>query len=203
MGIAKVRVGKVIDIKLAGQGAYLNFKATIPLPRSDRLSEMLNLELKKSRDDSTVVGRMSIQISTKTHSPITNPGPTHVSGVTDKLTQAKEDSSNLLPPGWERRRSVSGEVYYVDHNTRTTTWDLPLTSTVAQLLGGWEERQTAEGRSYYVDHNTRSVVWTRPSTPTDTLPPLPFGWEERRTAKGHLYYVDHINRTTTWADPRA
>ncbi|GLT56600.1 hypothetical protein SLA2020_296310 [Shorea laevis] len=31
-----------------------------------------------------------------------------------------------LPPGWEKRSdAVTGKTYYVDHNTRTTTWDHP------------------------------------------------------------------------------
>lgn len=30
-----------------------------------------------------------------------------------------------LPPGWELRRDTRGRVYYVDHNTRTTTWQRP------------------------------------------------------------------------------
>ncbi|KAL3565749.1 hypothetical protein D5086_033795 [Populus alba] len=29
-----------------------------------------------------------------------------------------------LPPGWERRSdAASGKTYYIDHNTRTTTWN--------------------------------------------------------------------------------
>lgn len=30
-----------------------------------------------------------------------------------------------LPRGWERRETDSGQTYYVDHNTRSTTWDKP------------------------------------------------------------------------------
>ena len=30
-----------------------------------------------------------------------------------------------LPPGWERRTSAWGRVFYVDHNTRSTTWYAP------------------------------------------------------------------------------
>ena len=31
-----------------------------------------------------------------------------------------------LPPGWERRDTDAGRPYYVDHNTRTTAWAIPL-----------------------------------------------------------------------------
>ncbi|CBH18557.1 zinc finger protein 2 [Trypanosoma equiperdum] len=30
-----------------------------------------------------------------------------------------------LPPGWQMAYSVEGEVYYIDHNTRTTHWKIP------------------------------------------------------------------------------
>nr|2KYK_A Chain A, E3 ubiquitin-protein ligase Itchy homolog [Homo sapiens] len=30
-----------------------------------------------------------------------------------------------LPPGWERRVDNMGRIYYVDHFTRTTTWQRP------------------------------------------------------------------------------
>ena len=30
-----------------------------------------------------------------------------------------------LPSGWEMRLTNTGRVYFVDHNTRTTTWDDP------------------------------------------------------------------------------
>ena len=30
-----------------------------------------------------------------------------------------------LPPGWEMRIDGHGRPYYVDHNTRTTTWERP------------------------------------------------------------------------------
>ncbi|KAI5282021.1 hypothetical protein KEM54_003028, partial [Ascosphaera aggregata] len=36
-----------------------------------------------------------------------------------------EDGQGRLPPGWERREDNLGRTYYVDHNTRTTTWTRP------------------------------------------------------------------------------
>ncbi|XP_062523774.1 uncharacterized protein LOC134198401 isoform X2 [Corticium candelabrum] len=32
---------------------------------------------------------------------------------------------NALPTGWEMARRYDGRIYFVDHNTRTTTWDDP------------------------------------------------------------------------------
>eukprot|EP01137_Pigoraptor_chileana_P003032 Opistho-2@42656 len=78
-----------------------------------------------------------------------------------------------LPPGWEQRTTPEGQVYFVDYNTRTSTWNDPRIpeSTVAaapaqQNLGpipqGWEQRATPDGRVYFVDHNTRTTQFADP-----------------------------------------
>ncbi|CAG4968025.1 unnamed protein product [Colias eurytheme] len=64
-----------------------------------------------------------------------------------------------LPPGWEMRYDVYGRRYYVDHNTRSTSWERP-----QPLPPGWEVRRDGRGRVYYVDHNTRTTTWQRPDT---------------------------------------
>ena len=51
-----------------------------------------------------------------------------------------------------------GRRYYVDHNTKSTTWERP-----AQLPRGWDMRRDPRGRIYYVDHNTRTTTWQRPN----------------------------------------
>uniref|UniRef100_A0A8C6T4H2 E3 ubiquitin-protein ligase n=1 Tax=Neogobius melanostomus TaxID=47308 RepID=A0A8C6T4H2_9GOBI len=60
--------------------------------------------------------------------------------------------------GWEQRKDPHGRTYYVDHNTRTTTWERP-----QPLPPGWERRVDDRGRIYYVDHNTRTTTWQRPT----------------------------------------
>ncbi|MCI4374830.1 hypothetical protein PGIGA_G00010580 [Pangasianodon gigas] len=67
-------------------------------------------------------------------------------------------TSDPLPPGWEQRKDPHGRTYYVDHNTRTTTWERP-----QPLPPGWERRVDTRGRIYYVDHNTRTTTWQRPT----------------------------------------
>lgn len=57
-----------------------------------------------------------------------------------------------LPAGWEVRFDRYGRKYYVDHNTKSTTWEIPLQEA---LPPGWEIRRDERGRVYYVDHNTR------------------------------------------------
>ncbi|KAI7789692.1 NEDD4-like E3 ubiquitin-protein ligase WWP1 [Triplophysa rosa] len=63
-----------------------------------------------------------------------------------------------LPSGWEQRKDPHSRTYYVDHNTRTTTWERP-----QPLPLGWERRVDNRGRIYYVDHNTRTTTWQRPT----------------------------------------
>ncbi|XP_051884693.1 NEDD4-like E3 ubiquitin-protein ligase WWP2 isoform X2 [Pristis pectinata] len=162
---------------------------------------------------SSAVGQMSEEGSTLT-----------------ELSQALAQNLEALPPGWEQRVLPSGRVYYVDHNTKTTTWERPLPP-------GWEKRVDQRGRFYYVDHNTRTTTWQRPtaesvrnfeqwqsqrnqlqgamqhfnqrflyqpsgiSTDNDALGPLPAGWEKRQD-NGRVYFVNHNTRTTQWEDPR-
>lgn len=127
--------------------------------------------------------------------------------------------STDLPQGWERRMDPQGRPYYVDHNSRTTTWHRPQSSSEGfadvPLPLGWEERRTPEGRPYFVDHSTRTTTWVDPRKATSRAPPaakvvatnaslgpLPSGWEMRLTNTGRVYFVDHNTRTTSWDDPR-
>jgi len=68
-------------------------------------------------------------------------------------------SEEPLPAGWEMRYDVYGRRYYVDHNSRSTSWERP-----QPLPAGWEIRRDPRGRIYYVDHNTRTTTWQRPNT---------------------------------------
>ena len=141
-------------------------------------------------------------------------------------TQTHHDEP--LPEGWEVRHDQFGRTYYVDHNTKSTTWERPSNEPLPQ---GWDIRRDNRGRVYYVDHNTRTTTWQRPTTDMiaaheqwqnnranaqqhydsrflyqtseDALGPLPQGWERREDPNTHReYFVNHINKTTQWEDPR-
>ncbi|EEB09397.1 HECT-type ubiquitin-protein ligase E3 Pub1 [Schizosaccharomyces japonicus yFS275] len=105
-----------------------------------------------------------------------------------------EDQYGRLPPGWERRTDSLGRTYYVDHNTRSTTWTRPSSSTVPRTHNSRESQR--------LQHQNRTLPDTAGSGnvagPTD----LPAGWEQRFTPSGRPYFVDHNTRTTTWVDPR-
>ncbi|KAM4533596.1 NEDD4-like E3 ubiquitin-protein ligase WWP1 isoform 2-T2 [Odontesthes bonariensis] len=83
---------------------------------------------------------------------------TDTDGVKPRQQAPNAAAADPLPPGWEQRKDPHGRTYYVDHNTRTTTWERP-----QPLPQGWERRVDDRGRIYYVDHNTRTTTWQRPT----------------------------------------
>ncbi|CAK9805958.1 E3 ubiquitin-protein ligase Su(dx) [Anthophora plagiata] len=89
------------------------------------------------------------------------PGQSTQSGSSIILAEVDptNHSEEPLPLGWEMRYDIYGRRYYVDHNTRSTSWERP-----QPLPLGWEVRRDPRGRIYYVDHNTRSTTWQRPNT---------------------------------------
>lgn len=46
-------------------------------------------------------------------------------GVPPVVEPSTSSNLGLLPSGWQMRMSSSGRLYYIDHNTRQTTWDDP------------------------------------------------------------------------------
>ncbi|KAK5085250.1 hypothetical protein LTR05_004531 [Lithohypha guttulata] len=80
--------------------------------------------------------------------------------ITHSEPTPSDDS--VLPSGWERRRNQDGRVYYVDHNTKATTWVHPSISGAPPLPSGWEIRANDVGKLYYVNHNTKTTTWDRP-----------------------------------------
>ncbi|XP_042318874.1 NEDD4-like E3 ubiquitin-protein ligase WWP1 isoform X3 [Sceloporus undulatus] len=86
--------------------------------------------------------------------------PRESSNVSGEAVRQQPGNNSIepLPPGWEQRKDPHGRTYYVDHNTRTTTWERP-----QPLPPGWERRVDDRGRVYYVDHNTRTTTWQRPT----------------------------------------
>ncbi|OXU30875.1 hypothetical protein TSAR_002596 [Trichomalopsis sarcophagae] len=91
--------------------------------------------------------------------PMVQPTPTQLCPSNMPSQPENLAQEEPLPAGWEMRYDVYGRRYYVDHNTRSTSWERP-----QPLPPGWEVRRDMRGRIYYVDHNTRSTTWQRPNT---------------------------------------
>lgn len=114
------------------------------------------------------------------------PSPTSTSSPTSSFptpvsTSPSSTGSDTvpLPQGWEERQTPDGRPYFVDHNSRTTTWLDPRLANAPPAVFSSATTQTALN-----------------------LGALPSGWEMRMTSSGRIYFVDHNTRTTTWDDPR-
>lgn len=90
------------------------------------------------------------------------------------------DSEDELPPGWEERVTVDGNVFYANHLTKATQWTHPRTGIKKVVNGelpfGWErcvDKNT--GKVIYVDHENKRTTYTDPR--------LAFAIEEK----------DHVN----------
>jgi E3 ubiquitin-protein ligase NEDD4 len=114
----------------------------------------------------------------------TSPSPNVPPAVVGSAGSATTAGTGSLPAGWEERYTPEGRPYYVDHNTRTTTWVDPRRQTVIRVMG-------PNGQNTSLQPQTISQ-----------LGPLPSGWEMRLTSTARVYFVDHNTKTTTWDDPR-
>ncbi|XP_030037284.1 transcriptional coactivator yorkie isoform X4 [Manduca sexta] len=54
------------------------------------------------------------------------------------------DDLGPLPAGWEQARTPEGQIYYLNHITKTTTWDDPRKTLAAQTVAGGVQHQSAE-----------------------------------------------------------
>jgi len=75
-----------------------------------------------------------------------------VSNISYASVPVSSAPSHPLPPGWEAKvDTMSGKLYYVDHNSQRSIWDR------------WEEKVDPDtGRTYWVDHICKNSTWTNP-----------------------------------------
>ncbi|KAI1883353.1 hypothetical protein AGOR_G00230550 [Albula goreensis] len=94
-------------------------------------------------------------------------------GEPPKSPPKPEENDDLgpLPDNWEMAYTEKGEVYFIDHNTKTTSW---LDPRLAKKAKPPEECKEGE---------------------------LPYGWEKIDDPIYGSYYVDHINRRTQFENP--
>jgi E3 ubiquitin-protein ligase NEDD4 len=112
----------------------------------------------------------------------------NANAVSMMATGATTAGTGELPAGWEQRHTPEGRAYFVDHNTRTTTWVDPRRQQYIRMYG---QNQQQGGNNTTIQQQ-----------PVSQLGPLPSGWEMRLTNTARVYFVDHNTKTTTWDDPR-
>uniref|UniRef100_G3PDZ0 Membrane-associated guanylate kinase, WW and PDZ domain-containing protein 2 n=1 Tax=Gasterosteus aculeatus aculeatus TaxID=481459 RepID=G3PDZ0_GASAC len=91
--------------------------------------------------------------------------------VETSIPDMDEEELGPLPDNWEMAYTEKGEVYFIDHNTKTTSW---LDPRLAKKAKPPEECREDE---------------------------LPYGWEKIDDPIYGSYYVDHINRRTQFENP--
>uniref|UniRef100_A0AAV2KSW2 Membrane-associated guanylate kinase, WW and PDZ domain-containing protein 2 n=1 Tax=Knipowitschia caucasica TaxID=637954 RepID=A0AAV2KSW2_KNICA len=97
--------------------------------------------------------------------------PTSPAKSPAKVPDLNEEELGPLPDNWEMAYTEKGEVYFIDHNTKTTSW---LDPRLAKKAKPPEECREDE---------------------------LPYGWEKIDDPIYGSYYVDHINRRTQFENP--
>ncbi|CAH2230576.1 jg25034 [Pararge aegeria aegeria] len=89
------------------------------------------------------------------------------------LVMRRRNGEIPLPDGWDYARDFDGKLYFIDHNSRKTTW---------------------------IDPRDR---YTKPQTFADCIGnELPLGWEEAYDPQIGPYYINHVNQVTQLEDPR-
>ncbi|XP_077059338.1 membrane-associated guanylate kinase, WW and PDZ domain-containing protein 1b isoform X20 [Siphateles boraxobius] len=116
-----------------------------------------------ARDHVQPYGLNNTSASTTESSQNTHPHPGY---------PTEEDPLGPLPGNWEMAYTENGEVYFIDHNTKTTSWIDPRCLDKPQKP--LEECEDDE---------------------------LPTGWEKIDDPVYGVYYVDHINRKTQYENP--
>ncbi|XP_053267862.1 E3 ubiquitin-protein ligase NEDD4-like isoform X1 [Pleuronectes platessa] len=137
-------------------------------------------------------GANNIQVRRAVKDSVSNPQSPQPSPYSSPKTQHKTQQS-FLPPGWEMRIAPNARPFFIDHNSRVTTWEDPRLKYPVHLrnknsmepgeLGplppGWEERVHSDGRTFYIDHNTKNTQWEDPrlQSPAITGPAVPYSRE--------------------------
>lgn len=147
-------------------------------------------------------------------SPKTRPVPNHIIGE--------------LPQGWEARSTEEGQIFFIDHNSKSTTLLHPSTKRVITspptspttspktspispnsprqntkpLPLGWEMNFDNMGRPYFINHFSKTTTYKDPRLELLTTQPLPPGYEMRIDTQGIPYFVNHHTKTVSYIDPR-
>ncbi|XP_017263159.1 E3 ubiquitin-protein ligase NEDD4-like isoform X2 [Kryptolebias marmoratus] len=137
-------------------------------------------------------GANNILVQRAVKDTLSNPQSPQPSPYSSPKSQHKTQQS-FLPPGWEMRIAPNGRPFFIDHNSRTTTWEDPRLKypvhmrnknsmepgDLGPLPPGWEERVHTDGRTFCIDHNTKTTQWEDPrlQSPAITGPAVPYSRE--------------------------
>uniref|UniRef100_A0A8D1X503 HECT-type E3 ubiquitin transferase n=1 Tax=Sus scrofa TaxID=9823 RepID=A0A8D1X503_PIG len=153
-----------------------------PVSSSNHSSRRSSLQAYTFEEQPTLpVASVTTETSQLPSSQSSSTGPQAQAPTSDaaqQVTQPSEMEQGSLPKGWEVRHAPNGRPFFIDHNTKTTTWEDPRLKIPAHLRG-----KTS-------------------LDPSSDLGPLPPGWEERTHTDGRIFYINHNIKKTQWEDPR-
>ncbi|XP_029024402.1 E3 ubiquitin-protein ligase NEDD4-like isoform X4 [Betta splendens] len=157
-------------------------------------------------------GANNIQVRRAVKDTFSNPQSPQPSPYSSPKSQHKTQQS-FLPPGWEMRIAPNGRPFFIDHNSRTTTWEDPRLKypvhmrnknsmepgELGPLPPGWEERIHTDGRTFYIDHNTKNTQWEDPrlQSPAITGPAVPYSREFKQK---YDYFRKKLKKPTFQGD---
>ncbi|CAH8582810.1 unnamed protein product [Heterobilharzia americana] len=108
-----------------------------------------------------------------------------------------------LPPGWERRTDNVGRVYYIDHNTRTTTWLCP-NQTLLNTVQNYQQLAASRNGVMHQQMNERyaNAVWNNGGVFTDGNSRTNVSVCGVMDPLGPLQPIGSDVRISQWEDPR-
>ncbi|XP_032927725.1 membrane-associated guanylate kinase, WW and PDZ domain-containing protein 1 isoform X14 [Catharus ustulatus] len=148
------------------------------------MSSSFTAESGEQEEQSAQIAREAAPASSierHTHAPTTDPSQS----LPQYLPPSAEDSLGPLPENWEMAYTENGEVYFIDHNTKTTSWLDP------RCLNK-QQKPLEECEDDEEGVHTEEL---------DSELELPAGWEKIEDPVYGVYYVDHINRKTQYENP--
>jgi len=145
--------------------------------------------------------------------PVANSNIQHISVREAQENDRLARAPSPLPPGWEERRDDNGRAFYIDHNSRSTTWVRPRTSSFQPPTADHAETTSLTSASSDEEQPPASPEGTpevpvpqsqrlHPDVPSMAEIQLPPGWAMQLAPNNRVFFIDHNNRTTTWIDPR-
>uniref|UniRef100_A0A4W3IUP0 Membrane associated guanylate kinase, WW and PDZ domain containing 3 n=1 Tax=Callorhinchus milii TaxID=7868 RepID=A0A4W3IUP0_CALMI len=140
--------------------------------------DRLEAVLPEDDDDERPIVNGTAPAGKRTEASVTNwksvPVSSHPDGSSDFQyldTLTREEALEPLPRNWEMAYTDNGMVYFIDHNTKTTTWLDPRLAKKAK-----PPEECSEGE-------------------------LPYGWEKIIDPIYGTYFVDHVHQKTQFENP--
>lgn len=98
--------------------------------------------------------------------------------IQERARGALTESDDSLPPAWEARMDSHGRIFYIDHTTRTTSWQRPTSHSRQMTSGGPDHHRQQLDRRYQSIRRTITCERRDPSSPpladTDDIEPPAF-----------------------------